>query len=117
MKQLFRQLLAACVALSMVACSSIQPLSVNASQLASTLKPGDQVEIVTASGQQLQFKVQNVDATGIQGGGQRVAYADIQAINRKQMDTKRTAWIVLGVVAAGALAAAAGGGGGGGSGY
>ncbi len=67
------------------------------------------------SGQQLQFKIDNVDATGVQGGGQRVAYNDIQSISRKQMDTKRTTMVVLGVLAAGALAAAAGGGGGGSS--
>ncbi len=117
MKTLLMQLLAAVVALSMVGCTTIQPLTANGSQLASTLKAGDQVEIVTTRGQELKFKVENVDATGVQGGGQRVAYNDIQSISRKQTDTKRTMWVVLGVVAAGALAAAAGGGGGGGSGY
>ncbi len=117
MKTFVMQLLAAVVALSMVGCTTIQPLTANGSQLASTLKAGDQVEIVTTRGQELKFKVENVDATGVQGGGQRVAYNDIQSISRKQTDTKRTMWVVLGVVAAGALAAAAGGGGGGGSGY
>ena len=116
MKTFLKQLLAAAVALSMLGCTTIQPLAVSGSQLASTLKPGDQVEIVTTQGQQLQFKVDNVDAAGVQGGGQRVAYNDIQSISRKQMDTKRTTMVVLGVLAAGALAAAAGGGGGG-SGY
>ncbi len=115
MKTFIKQLLAACVVLSMVGCTTIQPLTVNASQLAQSLKPGDRVELVTASGQQLQFKIDNVDATGLQGGGQRVAYEDIQSISRKQVDTKKTALVVLGVVAAGALAAAAGGGGSGGS--
>ena len=117
MKTFIKQLLAACVVLSMVGCTTIQPLTVNASQLSQSLKPGDQVELVTASGQQLQFKIDNVDATGLQGGGQRVAYEDIRSISRKQVDTKKTALVVLGVVAAGALAAAAGGGGSGGSGY
>jgi hypothetical protein len=115
MKTFLKQLLTAAVALSMLGCTTIQPLTASGSQLATTLKPGDQVEIVTTQGQQLQFKIDNVDATGVQGGGQRVAYNDIQSISRKQMDTKRTTMVVLGVLAAGALAAAAGGGGGGSS--
>lgn len=117
MKTFLKQLLAAVVALSMAACTTVQPLTANGSQLASALKPGDQVEITTTRGQQLQFKVENVDATGVQGGGQRIAYEDIQSISRKQMDTKRTTMVVLGVLAAGAIAAAAGGGGGGSSSY
>jgi len=118
MKQLFKQLLAAVVALSMVGCTTIQPLAANGSQLATAVQPGDQVEITTTRGQQLKFKVDSVDATSLRGGGQSVAFNDIQSISRKQFDKKTTMWVILGVVAAGALAAAAGGGGGsGGSGY
>jgi hypothetical protein len=116
MKTFLKQLLAAVVALSMVGCTTLQPLTANGSQLASELKPGDQVEITTTRGQQLQLKVDSVDATGLQAAGQRVAYNDIQSISREQTDTKRTLWVVLGVVAVGAIAAAAGGGGGGGGG-
>ena len=115
MKTFLKQLLAAAVAISMLGCTTIQPLTANGSQLATTLKAGDQVEITTNSGQQLKFKVDTVDANGVAGGGQRVAFNDIQSISRKQMDTKRTTMVVLGVLAAGALAAAAGGGGGGSS--
>jgi len=114
MKKLAQQLLAALVVLSMVGCTTIQPLTVSPSGLSSTLKRGDQVEVTTSSGKQLKFKVDSVDANGVQGGGQTVAYNDIQSINRKEVDTTRTMWVVLGVVAAGAIAAAAGGGGGGG---
>lgn len=114
MKTFFKQLLAASVAISMVGCTTIQPLTVDPSHLSGTLKRGDQVELVTSRGQQLQFKIDSVDASGLQGGGQTVAYNDIQSISRKQVDAGRTALVVLGVVAAGAVAAAAGGGGGGG---
>jgi hypothetical protein len=118
MKQLFRQILAVLVVLSMVGCTTVQPLTVDPSHLSSTLKRGDQVEVVTSSGQQLKFKVDDVNASGLQGAGQTVAYNDIQSINRKEVDKQKTLWVVLGVVAAGAIAAAAGGGGGGGgSGY
>jgi hypothetical protein len=116
MKSFLKQLLAALVVLSMVGCTTIQPLSANGSELSHTLKKGDKVELTTTKGQQLNFKVDSVDETGLQGGGQRVAYNDIQSINRKETDTKRTLWVVLGVVAVGAVAAAAGGGGGGGGG-
>ena len=116
MKKLAQQLLAALVVLSMVGCTTIQPLTVSPSGLSSTLKRGDQVEVTTSSGKQLKFKVDSVDANGVQGGGQTVAYNDIQSINRKEMDKQKTLWVVLGVVAAGAIAAAAGGGGGGGGG-
>lgn len=114
MKQLVQQFLAALVVLSMVGCTTVQPLTASQSSLSSTLQRGDSVEVTTSSGKQLKFKVDSVDATGVHGGGQTVAYNDIQSINRKEVDTKRTMWVVLGVVAAGAVAAAAGGGGGGG---
>ena len=114
MKTFLKQLLAAVVVLSMVGCTTIQPLSVNASELSRTLKKGDKVEVVTSKGQQLNFKVDSVDENGLQGAGQKVAYNDIQSISRKEIDTKSTTWVVLGVLAAGAVAAAAGGGGGGG---
>ena len=116
MKSFLKQLLAALVVLSMVGCTTIQPLSANGSELSHTLKKGDKVELTTTKGQQLNFKVDSVDETGLQGGGQRVAYNDIQSINRKEIDTKNTTFVVLGILAAGALAAAAGGGGGGGGG-
>src|SRR5262245_22929960 len=114
MKKLVQQLLAALVVLSMVGCTTVQPLTVGQSSLSSTLKPGDQVEVTTSSGKQLKFKVDGVDANGVRGGGQTVAYNDIQSINRKEFDKNTTLWVVLGVVAVGAIAAAAGGGGGGG---
>lgn len=118
MKTFLKRLLAAVVALSMLGCTTIQPLTANGSQLASAVKPGDKVEITTTRGQRLNFKVDSVGASSLHGGGQTVAYNDIQSINRKELDSQKTLWVVLGVVAAGALAAAAGGGGSsGGSGY
>jgi hypothetical protein len=119
MKTFLKQLLAAVVVLSMLGCTTITPLTANGSQLGSTLKPGDKVEITTTRGQQLNLKVDSVGASSLQGGGQTVAYNDIQSISRKEVDSQKTLWVVLGIVGVGALAAAAGGGGGsgGGSGY
>jgi hypothetical protein len=97
----------------MVGCTTIQALTVDASGLSRALKPGDQVEVVTAGDQHLQFKIDAVDGEGLHGAGQHVAFTDIQSISRKQISGQRTALVVLGVVAAGALAASGGGGGGG----
>jgi hypothetical protein len=53
MKKLVQQLLAALVVLSMVGCTTVQPLTVSPSGLSSTLKRGDQVEVTTSSGKLL----------------------------------------------------------------
>ena len=118
MKKLAQQFLAVLVVLSMVGCTTVQPLTLDPSHLSSTLKPGDKVQVVKSNGEQLDLKLDNVTASSLQGGGQTIAYNDIQSISRKEVDTSKTMWVVLGVVAAGAIAAAAGGGGGsGGNGY
>jgi hypothetical protein len=100
------------VCVAIVGCTTVQPLAVDASDLSRNLKPGDQVEVVTARGQHLQFRIDAIDGEGLSGAGQRLAYTDIQSISRKQISGQRTALAVLGVVAAGALAAGGGGGGG-----
>jgi hypothetical protein len=113
-KKFVQLMTAVCVCLSMLGCMAMKPLSVDPAQLRGTLKRGDHVEVVTRSGQQLQFAIDSVDENGLQGGGQRVAYNDVSSISRNQIAVGRTTLIVLGVVAAGALAAGGGGGGGGG---
>ena len=117
MKKLVQRCLAALVVLSMVGCTTVQPLTLDPSHLSSTLKPGDKVRVVTSRGEQMDLKIDSVNASGLQAGAQTIAYNDIQSISRKEVDTSKTVWVVLGVVAAGAIAAAAGGGGGGGNGY
>jgi hypothetical protein len=111
----FRALVALVALLAMVGCTTVQPLAVNPSGLSQSLQRGDQVDIVTANGQEMRITIDSVDANGLQGSGQRVSFSDIRSINRRQISVGRTALIVLGVLAVGA--AAAGGGGGGGSSY
>lgn len=62
----------------------------------------------------LKLKVDKVDASGVHGAGQHVAYDDIDSISLAKYQAGRTVLIALGIAA---VAAAAGGGGGGGSGY
>ncbi len=113
--RVIKVMVVACVCSVMSACMTIRPLNADPAQLRSELKPGDRVEVVTRSGQQMKFRIESVDNDGLRGAGQSVAYSDIRTIDRTQLDMKRTGLIALGVVAVGALAA--GGGGGGGSGY
>lgn len=110
-----RLLIATVALLAMVGCTTVQPLTVNPQGLSSTLKRGDQVEVVTASGQEMRITIDSVDANGLQGSGQQISFSDIRSIHRRQISVGRTALVVLGVIAVGA--AAAGGGGGGGSSY
>ena len=97
----------------MSACTTLQPLSNDAASLQQSLHPGDQVELTTADGQDLRFKLAAVDASGLHGGGHDVAYTDIRSIDRRETSGGRTALLVLGVIAVGAAAAAEGGMGGG----
>jgi hypothetical protein len=110
-----RLIAVACVSLAMLGCMTMQPLTVDSTQLARDLKEGDRVQVVTKSGKQVQFKIEGVDAQGLRGEGEVVAYNDIESINREQIAMGKTALIVIGVAAV--AAAAASGGGGSGSGY
>jgi hypothetical protein len=100
---------------AMLACTVMQPLTIDAAQLRQELKRGDKVEISVGSGQHVEFTVDSVDEKGIHGGGRTIAYTDIRRIERKEISTGRTVLLIIAVVAAGA-ALASGGGGGGGSG-
>lgn len=111
-----RWLIAVIAAMTFSGCTTLQPLAVDSTRLASQLKQGDDVQLVTTGGQELAFSIDQIDAGGLQGAGQRIAFSDIQRISRKQVSLGRTTLLALGVIGAGALAAA-GGGGGGGSGY
>jgi len=115
MKRQARWLIAMIATMAFSGCTTLQPLAVDSARLASQLKQGDDVQLVTTGGQQLAFSIEQIDAGGLQGAGQRVAFNDIQSISRKQISMGRTALLALGVIGAGALAA--GGGGGSGSSY
>lgn len=101
--------------LAMLGCMTMQPLPAGRAQLSQTLHPNDTVEIVTNGGQNLKFKVEKIDESGVHGAGQSVAYDDIQSISVEKISAGKTALIALGVAAVAAVAA--GGGGGGSSGY
>jgi len=109
-------LLVVAACLAMLGCMTTQPLPAEPTQLSQTVHPKDRVAVVTKDGQTHKFKVDTIDAAGLHGAGQNVAFNDIESISREKVDAGRTTLLAVGVAAAAALAASAGGGGGG-SGY
>jgi hypothetical protein len=101
--------------LALLGCTVMRPLTTNPMELQQTLHQGDYVDVATVHDQDLQFKVASVDARGLHGDGNDVAYSDIRSVSRQETSGGRTALVVLGALAVGA-AAASGGGGHGGSG-
>src|SRR5262245_39162814 len=110
-----KSFIATCVVMTLVGCTTLQPLASQREQLVAELKKGDRVEVVTKDGQHLKFTIERVDEHGVSGASQKVVYEDIESISRQQVSAGRTALVVLG--AAAAVAAVASGGGGGGSSY
>jgi hypothetical protein len=114
MKEWIRHMGVGASCLALLACTTLQPLESDPAALQQMLHPGDKVEITTAEGQSLHFKLASVDAAGLHGDGHDVPYADIRSVDREETAGGRTALLVLGVLAVGAAAAASGGGHGGG---
>ena len=101
-------------------CASFKDVQVPTSEQTSTVKVGDTVEATTRDGAKKQFKVTAVEADALVGEGVRVAYQDMTGLRVKQeasADSKKTTWLVVGLIAAVGVIAAASGGGGGGSSY
>jgi hypothetical protein len=102
-------------------CASFQDVQVpTANQPAAAVKVGDTVEVTTRDGAKKQFQVTAVEADALVGQDARVAYEDMTGLRVKQepsADSKKTTWLVVGLIAAVGVIAAASGGGGGGSSY
>jgi hypothetical protein len=117
---LWRRVVALVVVTSFLitSCASFQDVQIPASEQAAAVKVGDTVEATTRDGAKKQFKVTVVEADALVGEDVRVAYQDMTSLRVKQeasADSKKTAWIVVGLLAAVGVIAAAGGGGGGSS--
>jgi hypothetical protein len=99
-------------------CTSLQSVPVKRSNQGierPDVKVGESVVITTNDGKKHEFKVTAVEDDALRGGGERVAYADIAAIDARRASGNsggKTAMIVGIAVAVGLIAAASGGGGG-----
>jgi hypothetical protein len=101
-------------------CASFKDVQVPTSQQTTAVKVGDTVEATTRDGAKKQFKVTAVEADALVGENVRVAYQDMTGLRVQQeasADSKKTTWLVVGLIAAVGVIAAASGGGGGGSSY
>ena len=118
----WRQAVALIVIVSFLttSCASFKDVQVPTSEQTSAVKVGDTVEATTRDGTKKQFKVTAVEADALVGEDVRVAYQDMTSLRVKQeasADSKKTTWLVVGLIAAVGVIAAASGGGGGGSSY
>jgi hypothetical protein len=67
------------------------------STLSTRIDPGDRVTITKSDGQEVKFKVTEVDSQGVTGAGQYVAYADMREVLLTEYDSGKTTEVVLGV--------------------
>ena len=65
------------------------------STLATRVEPGDKVAITKSDGQEVKFKVDEVNNQGIAGDGQYVAYADMREVLLTEYDSEKTTKVVL----------------------
>jgi protein involved in polysaccharide export with SLBB domain len=73
------------------------------STLATRIEPGDKVTITKSDGQEVKFKVTEVNNQGITGDGQYVAYADMREVLLTEYDSEKTTELVIGVAGTAAV--------------
>lgn len=108
-------------ALSLAACTTLQPVAGGPAAWRSSVEPGDTVKIATTDGRTLEFEVREVTDAGLRGADQAVSFTAISSLQKKDLSVWRTVGLVVGILAAGALAGGSdsygsGGGSGGGTG-
>jgi hypothetical protein len=77
-------------------CSSMVPVDVRDPAAATAgVRVGKTVELRTRDGRNARFIVQQVDESSVSGGGQRFALADIERLEVRSFDLKKTSLLVL----------------------
>ncbi len=97
--RIIRQLVLACLSMTVLGCTATQSLSIDRAHLSRQLAHGDRVEVVTKHGAHLKFVIESVDTVGLRGAGQQVVYEDIQSLRRTRVSVVRTALVALGAAA------------------
>ena len=69
-------------------------------QLMDTLEPGDQVSIVTTGGEEVEFVLETIDASGLSGAGVSVTYEEIARIEASRTASSGEVVKILGASAA-----------------
>jgi len=101
----------ACACLLLTGCHTMRPVeaqSAAAPGAPSAAAPfniavGDTVRVLLHDGRTLDLRVEAVDAQGFQGGGQRVAFSDVERVERNEINWTRTTLLLLGIAGLGVL--------------
>jgi hypothetical protein len=63
------------------------------------IQVGEQVVVIRKSGRKTAFKVTSVGTTAIYGKDLNIPYTDIESLQIREFDGRRTAWLGVGIVA------------------
>lgn len=87
-----RATIAAIIVFTLAGCTSMQPLSsTRPTVVNSTIAVGDEVEILSVSGDRIEMEVEEKLPAGVRGDGQFVAFSDMASIKVRRVDGERTA--------------------------
>lgn len=89
-------------ALMLMSCTSVK--TVRPADIPSSLKEGDTVKVVTNDGTEREFKIVTVTPEAIVGEDQRIEFADIMRVEKREIDAGKTAALGAGVLAVGLAA-------------
>jgi len=91
--------LACCLALT--SCTTVRTVAVpgTSAQEIPDIQVGDRVVVLLKSGQSESFKVTSVGTAAIYGEHRSIAYSEIQSLEIRKLNGRRTAWLGVGIVA------------------
>jgi hypothetical protein len=102
------------IALFISGCVTLRPVNIAESSGRSAIAKGDTLVINTHSGETHTFKVVDITADGLHGEQISIPYSDMRLVQIRRIDAKKTFWITVGVIGAGAIISDDDGGSGGG---
>ena len=86
------------IAALLSACTSLQPVYPAADIIENQVRAGDYIRVATRNDGLLKFKVKEVGADKLIGEDQAVAYKDIEQIEVKRYDAKKTVLLLGGLL-------------------
>ena len=86
------------IAAHLAACTTLRPVELPRAGAGFAVAPGDALTITTSTGRRVQMDVERSSADEICGKGECVRVTEVSAIDRREMDTARSLWLVAGIV-------------------
>jgi len=86
--------------LALTSCTTVREVAVPGAsgQQVPDVQVGDRVVVLLKSGKSESFKVTSVGTAAIYGKHESIAYSDIQSLEIRKLNGKRTAWLGIGIV-------------------